>query len=556
MSLSSPGRINQSGTPKGNTCNLPPEKVFPIQIGSELFRLSGASIASDAPSYFSQFFEEQLENNEEGAAIRTLYIDRDPNTFQDILRHLQGYYIRPRDGAHFVKLFADSQFYSLPRLISQLFECEIFIQIGDRHFQIPRDIFSGPGDSPNFFSLGFAVFFASPGEVFPGLERKGLLRPPAITPPLISNRSGDVFAELLHMLRGYPIHIRDEEHRACLLRDCRYYHLQGLEQKLIPHQINYNLERRRSEITIRLEDVRPSGVSVVFQGPSSPGATTRQGGWVFYSRPFVDESPHEVVIEIGGDSTHVDLNVMRADFHGQTKARISSLCQVVANKMNLPSNTPLGLMMLSGAKGSQGVNSGNTSASASTGEERIKVHIDSSTDISLDGESYVHNGTPAPTPVPANNNIMPPTQSERDPQNSSGNEALSMPFNSGYTVMTDPKRPESMGYSPMTSRSPLEGGMTPLTPSPSMLYSRIQTPTGIQANQQLPRKRRREDGPDRPRHWVVSKGQWRLRVQPTAAAATTGPDSTGGGMELLLVAVKLEVYSGQRGRNAKRPFLG
>jgi hypothetical protein len=26
---------------------LPPEKVFPIQIGSELFRLSGASISSD-----------------------------------------------------------------------------------------------------------------------------------------------------------------------------------------------------------------------------------------------------------------------------------------------------------------------------------------------------------------------------------------------------------------------------------------------------------------------------------------------------------------------------
>jgi hypothetical protein len=28
-------------------CTLPSEKVFPIQIGSELFRLSGASIASD-----------------------------------------------------------------------------------------------------------------------------------------------------------------------------------------------------------------------------------------------------------------------------------------------------------------------------------------------------------------------------------------------------------------------------------------------------------------------------------------------------------------------------
>lgn len=34
---------------------LPPEKVFPIQIGSELFRLSGASISSDGESSLSSF---------------------------------------------------------------------------------------------------------------------------------------------------------------------------------------------------------------------------------------------------------------------------------------------------------------------------------------------------------------------------------------------------------------------------------------------------------------------------------------------------------------------
>lgn len=89
-------------------CSLPPEKVFPIQIGSELFRLSGASLASDgqcplqrrvcqtqtdppaAPSYFSQFFEDQLRQSGDTANVRTLYIDRDPATFQDIARHLQG----------------------------------------------------------------------------------------------------------------------------------------------------------------------------------------------------------------------------------------------------------------------------------------------------------------------------------------------------------------------------------------------------------------------------------------------------------------------------------
>lgn len=44
--------------------------------------------------------------------MRTLYIDRDPETFRDIALHLQGYHITPKDGEHFVKLYADAQFYS------------------------------------------------------------------------------------------------------------------------------------------------------------------------------------------------------------------------------------------------------------------------------------------------------------------------------------------------------------------------------------------------------------------------------------------------------------
>lgn len=68
---------------------------------------------SRAPSYFSHFFTEQLLNSGGRAnEVRTLYIDRDPDTFRDIALHLQGYHIVPRDGEHFVKLFADAQFYS------------------------------------------------------------------------------------------------------------------------------------------------------------------------------------------------------------------------------------------------------------------------------------------------------------------------------------------------------------------------------------------------------------------------------------------------------------
>jgi len=52
------------------------------------------------------------DNGGRAGGVRTLYIDRDPDTFRDIALHLQGYHITPRDGEHFVKLYADAQFYS------------------------------------------------------------------------------------------------------------------------------------------------------------------------------------------------------------------------------------------------------------------------------------------------------------------------------------------------------------------------------------------------------------------------------------------------------------
>ncbi|KAL4934078.1 uncharacterized protein BDV17DRAFT_78 [Aspergillus undulatus] len=344
-------------------CTLPREKVFSIQIGTKLFRLSGASIASDAPSYFSRFFEEQMRQHPDGNNIRTLYIDRDPVTFEEIARHLQGYHCTPKDGSEYVKLFADSQFYSLPRLMSQLFEAQIIIQIGDRHFQITRDIFSGPGDSPNFFSLGFGAFFASPQEVFPGLDRRELLRPPAIVPPKVPNRSGDVFAQLVHFLRGYPVHIEDEAQRAELLRDCRYFHLRGLEQKLLPHHISFNPIRKCSEIIMRLEDIRRSGIHVEPREDSNGAGV---GFAVTYARPFVDDTPRDLVLEIGDESTIIDLQTLRPTFLNSTKARVASLIQIILDKRD-------------------GVSSKLIPDSGRTGHP-IFVSFGAETDLTLDGE--------------------------------------------------------------------------------------------------------------------------------------------------------------------------
>ncbi|KAL9133564.1 MAG: hypothetical protein Q9175_005259 [Cornicularia normoerica] len=481
---------------------LPHEKAFSIQIGWRLFRLSGASINSDAPSYFSTYFEDQLRLDENGnGPTKTLFIDRDPDTFADICRHLQGYYLVPRDNAHYVRLYADAQFYNLQRLISQLFDSEIFVSIGGQQFHIPRDTFSGPGNSSNFFSLGFAGFLGSRDDAFPGLESRGLMRPPAVQPQTIPNRSPKVFEDLIHLSRGYPLTIRDKEHRAQLLSDCKYYGFKGLMHKLFVHSITYNAERGKSEIIMQLEDLHKSGVS--FVNDASPSDQSPLGGWVNYVRPFVDETSYEVIVEVGSQETKIDFRSMRADFYGDTKARISSLFQTVADKMNLPHNLPLGLMMSSGGASAASASPANTPLS----EDRVKIRIGQDAHIILDGQEHTM-----------------------------GESALDHQQELDYNP--EPSTPSSASLAP---------GQT--WPNPTIRPSSTRPPPS--------KKRKRRGSLDDFGEWIVRKGQWRLRVQPRVEYLPgTGRGEEGGSMEIVLCAVKLDAVSGQRGRNMGRGFVG
>lgn len=391
---------------------------------------------------------------------------------------------------------------TVPRLIQQLFESEIYIQIGDQNFQIPRDIFSSPGDSPNYFSLGFAAFFNSPQEAFLGLAPEGLLRPPSILPPSVQGRSAKTFSELLHLLRGYPLHIRHQEHRSELLRDCRYFHLRGLEQRLIPHNIAYNPIRLTSEITIRLADIRQSGVSFIPSNIPSNSTVlpTSSAGWVNYARPFVDESPAELVLEIADDATILDLQTHRASFSGTAKARITSLFQVVANKMNLPTQLPLGLMLAAGGAAAQAPSPGNTPLS----DDRVKIYLGPETHVILDGEAFHH--------LPS----LP--------------KAASLPTPSAATPSSNSGIPPSQSEPPIPPQAPQ-----------SQLHSALSIDR---------RKRKRGDSLHGTSEgdWVVRKGLWRLRVQPRAGMEE-------GRMEIVMHAVKLEAYVGEKGRNVLRGFV-
>ena len=398
------------------------------------------------------------------------------------------------------------------------------MQIGGENFQIPRDIFSGVGDTPNFFSLGFAVFFSTPNGVFPGLHPAGLLRPPPIKPPAVPNRSAKVFTELLHLLRGYPLTIRDDNHRAELLRDARYFNLRGLEQKLIMHEITFNAERDKSEIVIRLDDIRQSGIS--FASEPSPSDRSALAGWVHYARPFVDEDNYELILEIADETTKVDFRSMRADFYGLTKQRISKLFQVVANKMNLPVNAPLGLMMSSGGAGAQEASPGNTPLS----EDKVKIHIGGDAYVILDGdecssEPFLHTFFPG-----------------------SDQEMLDSP-----AVAETPTAPQSSSAA-ADSSNPLSAPRRPVPAQPPPL-----------------KKRKRRGSLDDFGEWIVRRGQWRLRVQPKlevgkrgnggsvsvsgGGGSSIGTAGDGAGMEIVMHAVKLDAVSGQKGRNMMRSFL-
>ncbi|KAJ4373304.1 hypothetical protein N0V83_003598 [Neocucurbitaria cava] len=522
IDVSQPRRVVES--PRGPEI-LPAGKVFPIQIGSELFRLSGASISSD---------------EHPPGDVRTLYIDRDPDTFRDIALHLQGYHVMPKDGEHFVKLFADAQFYSLPRLTKQLFSNDIFISIGGTPFQIPRDLFSAPGDSPNYFSLGFAQFFSTPSEVFPGLDRSALLRPPSILPPSVPNKNGDTFAELIQLLQGYNVEIRNDAHRSQLLKDARYFHLKGLEQRLIPCEISYNLKRQQSEIVLRLEDIRQSGISFspdrllsdsdsgsasgvqsigVSPGPvppskaaspapslSSSSSSASRAGYISYARPYTDDHANTniLILEISSTESatlHLPLSApktpssgplevnLRSTFHNSTLARITSFFSVIASKMGLPATQPLGLMYLQSGGGvaAQPVSPANSGVS----ERRVRVRLDSDTALEIDG-------SPA---------------------------EVSMDTESGR-----------IGVRRVPHQSRVESewvwvwGGNKVEPDRSLNL--------------------RADDEEAEMEWTIKRAHWRVRVEPVES------DGDVRRMQVVLCGVKIEAYTVERARNLKRGFLG
>ena len=202
----------------------------------------------------------------------------------------------------------------------------------------------------------------------------------------------------MKMLQGYDVEIRSDVHRSQLLRDARYFHLKGLEQRLIPHQISYNLRRQQSEILIKLEDIRQSGVSFTPESTSSISYSIPGPGFVSYARPYTDDASttNALVLETSSleatilhlpqftspysGSREIEAHVT---FHADTLRRMTSLLSVVASKMGLPSTQPLGLlhMQMQTGAGTQPITPANSGISG----PRVRVHLGEDSALEVDG---------------------------------------------------------------------------------------------------------------------------------------------------------------------------
>lgn len=254
---------------------------------------------------------------------------------------------------------------------------------------------------------------------------------------------------------------------------------------------------------IRLDDITRSGISVV---PDAQGEAVYAPGWVNYARPYADDTPRELVLEIGGETTKLDYRAGRAEFLGQTKQRVSAFLQVVANKLGLPT-VNAGVSMVK-AKASGGHVSGPSSPGETLlSEDRVKVRFGGECAVILDGEEWHGAAEPEESPV--------------DSSEMSGREGSGSP--AGWTQFTGVSRAGSV--------------------KPGMQHT--STPRMPQR-----KKVKRRGSMDDAAEWIIKRGQWRVRIQ-----TVLGMDGRPVGLEAILVGVKLEAFSGEYGRNASRGFL-
>ena len=232
---------------------LPHETMYQIQVGTKLFKISGASLSSDGPSFFTDYFQSGVDPDQQ------LTIDRSDTVFELIMEHLQGYPLSIANEEEFIMLFLDSLYFRLPKLSKMLHNYEYyFINVGGTHFKFSKNLFERPGDTPNYFNLLLDSMLIDLERLF---KEKKMIRPPSHFVPFVT-RSSILFQEILNLLTDDDYVVPANISIANLLKECKFYCLLNLQQRLLPHNITANPFCRREEITMNLHHLKRTGISL------------------------------------------------------------------------------------------------------------------------------------------------------------------------------------------------------------------------------------------------------------------------------------------------------
>ncbi|KAK4519023.1 uncharacterized protein ATC70_009250 [Mucor velutinosus] len=208
--------------------------VFTIFIGGRTFYISWKSLLSDGPAnFFTRHFMR--------TKVRVVHIDRSPDTFELIIRHLRGYPVVAKDECQHQDLLNDSHYYGLKRLTKYLKQF-VYVQVGNTTFRLKWDLFNKDG----------------PHNYFTGPLKHALLAPHTNdlgqSPPIIIQRDPETFRDMIRHLQGYHIQVRDEDHRLRLLSDAQFYLFKKLRDKLSTATTG----QFHSDIVLHIKDIRPS----------------------------------------------------------------------------------------------------------------------------------------------------------------------------------------------------------------------------------------------------------------------------------------------------------
>lgn len=108
--------------------------IFTIVVCDQVHNISWKSLLSDGPNnFFTRHFLK--------AKSRVIHIDRSPDTFALIVRHLRGYSIVPVDECQNQDLLNDAHYFGLKRL-TRLLKQFVYLNIGGTTFRLRWELFN------------------------------------------------------------------------------------------------------------------------------------------------------------------------------------------------------------------------------------------------------------------------------------------------------------------------------------------------------------------------------------------------------------------------------